>query len=200
MNDEEKRNELAVNAALQFIESEPAFIPIPENSKVIVEYLQNHSELLPTEIASYQQAFRACQDRLRFEHQMSAEEFKTAVVIPAWQKKQHDKPQPSQIDLTLKELFESHGFRDSLSNRAKVDRYMKDHNIEDYSLENLAHAVETLGDCLVLELSDAAIEQMPSHIYKKVIEQEFKEREANRPPATSEKPWGVNWTDWINSR
>jgi len=122
---EEEKSRLAVDAAVAFMDSEPAFIALPENSKVIVEYLQNHPELEPTEIASYQQAFRACHDRLRFEHQMSADEFKRAVVIPAWQKRQQDKPKPSEIDVTLKELFESHGFRDSLKNRAAVNQYLR---------------------------------------------------------------------------
>ncbi len=201
MNDE-LRNKLAVDAALAFMAAEPAFIAIPENSKAIVEYLENHPELPPIEIASYQQAFRACHDRLRFEHQMSAEEFKRAVVIPAWQKKQQDKPKLSEIDVTLKDLFESRGFRDSLKNRAAVNQYLRENNVEDFSLENLSRAVETLGDCLTLELSDAAIEQMPSDIYRKHIEQEFRERQAKQPtPQPSERPFGVrSWSEWIHSK
>jgi hypothetical protein len=202
MTPDEERNKLAVDAALAFMAAEPAFIAIPENSKVIVEYLENHPELQPTEIVSYQQAFRACRDRLRFEHQMSAEEFKQAVVIPACQKRQHDKPKPSEIDVMLKELFESHGFRDSVKNRAAVNQYMRDHDVEDFSLSNLAKAVEALGDCLALELSDAAIEQMPSHIYKKVVEQEFLGRQQKQPqPQPSERPFGVrSWSEWIHSK
>ncbi|MGC2197484.1 MAG: hypothetical protein WA628_22615 [Terriglobales bacterium] len=202
MTDEE-RNKLAVDAALAFMEAEPAFIAIPDNSKIIVGYLEQHPELSPVEVSSYRQAFSACRDRLRFEHQMSAQEFKEAVVIPAWQKKQQDKPIPSETDVMLKQLFESRGFRDSVKNRAKVGRYMKDHDIDDYSpdyLGNLGRAVETLGDCLALELSDAAIEQMPSHIYKKHVEQEFREREEKRPVKTSEKPYGISWSNWIHNR
>jgi len=200
MTDEEK-SRLAVDAALAFMAAEPAFIAIPTNSKVIVEYLESHPELEPIETASYHQAFRECHDRLRFEHQMSAEEFKQAVVIPTF-RKQQQKPQPSKSDLTLKDLFESRGFRDSVKNRAAVNQYLRENNVEDYSLENLSRAVETLGNCLALELSDAAIEHMPSHIYKKVVEQEFRERQQKQPqPQPSERPFGVrSWSEWIHNK
>ena len=79
---------------------------------------------------------------------------------------------------------------------------MRENNVEDFSLENPAHAVETLGDCLVLELSDAAIEQMPSHLYKKYVEQEFRERQSKQPqPKPSERPFGVrSWSEWVHNR
>jgi hypothetical protein len=133
---------------------------------------------------------------------MSAEEYKRAVVIPAWKKKQQDKPQPSEIDLTLKELFESRGFRDPVKNRAAVNQYVREHNLEDYSLENLAHAIETLSDHLGLELSEAAIEEMPSHLYKKHVEQEFKGWQAKQPePKPSERPFGVrSWSEWVHNK
>jgi len=199
---EEEKSKLAVDAALEFMAQRPEFIAIPSNSKIIVEYLQNHPELEPTEINSYHQAFRACHDSLRFEHQMSAEEFKQAVVIPAWQKRQRDKPKPSEVDVMLKEIFESRGFRDSVKNRAAVNQYLREQNIEDFSLEDLGRAVETLGDCLTLELSEDAIERMPSHIYKKVVEQEFRDRQAKQPqPQPSERPFGVrSWSEWIHSK
>jgi hypothetical protein len=198
---DETRNKLAVDAALAFMAAEPAFIAIPQNSKVIVQYLESHPELDPTAVASYEQAFTACHDRLRFEHQMSAEEFKHAVVIPAFQK-QKNKPKPSEIDVMLKDLFESRGFRDSLKNRAAVNQYLRENNVEDFSLEDLSRAVETLGDCLTLELSDKAIEEMPSHIYKKHVEQEFRERQQKQPqPQPGERPFGVrSWSEWIHSK
>jgi hypothetical protein len=201
MTDEEK-SKLAVIAALEFMAWKPEFIAIPENSKVIVQYLGSHPELDPTAVASYEQAFAACRDRLRFEHQMSAEEFKHAVVIPAFQKKQQDRPQPSEVDLMLKDLFESRGFADSLKNRAAVNQYLRENNVEDFSLEDLSRAVETLGDCLTLELSDKAIEEMPSHIYKKHVEQEFRERQQKQPqPQPGERPFGVrSWSEWIHSK
>jgi hypothetical protein len=204
MTEDEKSNR-AVDAALAFMAAEPAFIAIPENSRIIVEYFENHPELSPTEIAHYQQAFHACRDRLRFEHQMSASEYKNVVVIPAWKKKQQDKPQPNEIDLMLKELFEARGFRDSLSNRAKVGRYMKDRNIDEYSpdyLENLGHAIETVSEYPGLEPSDAAIAAMPSHEYRKIVEREFKERQAKQPqPKSSERPFGVrSWSEWVHNR
>jgi hypothetical protein len=202
---EDEKSKLALDAALAFMAAEPTFIAIPDNSKVMVEYFENHPELQPTEITSYQQAFRACRDRLRFEHQMSAAEFKQAVVITAWRKRQEPKPQPSETDVMLKELFESHGFRDSLSNRAKVGRYMKDHEIDNYSpdyLENLGHAIETLSEYPGLEPSDAAIAAMPSHEYRKIIEREFKERQEKQPqPKSSERPLGVrSWSEWVHNR
>ena len=201
MTDAEK-SKLALDAALAFMAAEPMFIAIPDNSKVIVDYLANHPDLDPTAISSYQQAFRICHDRLRFEHQMSADEFKKAVVIPAWKRQHQQKVQPSKIDLTLKDLFESRGFRDSLKNRAAVNQYLREQAVEDFSLENLAHAVESLGDCLVLELSDAAIEQMPSDTYKKHVEREFRDRLAKLPePQPSERPFGVrSWSEWIHSK
>ena len=201
MTDEEK-SRLAVDAALRFMESEPAFIAIPENSKVVVQYLEDHPELEPTAISSYQQAFQACRDRLRLEHNLSADEYRRVVVIPAWRKRQEPKPQPSEIDLMLKELFESRGFRDSLKNRAAVNQYLRENAVDDVSLEILSRAVETLGDCLALELSDAAIEHMPSHIYRKVVEQEFRERQQKQPqPQPSERPFGVrSWSEWIHSK
>jgi hypothetical protein len=199
MTDDEK-SKLAVIAALEFMARKPEFIALPQNSKVIVAYLESHPELDPTAVGSYEQAFAACRDSLRFEHQMSAEEFKRAVVIPAWQKRQQDKPKPSEIDVMLKEIFESRGFADCLSNRAKVDRYMKDHNIDDYSLENLGHAIETLSEYPGLEPSEAAIAAMSSREYRKIVEREFRENEAKRPSKAIDKPWGVNWSSWINNR
>jgi hypothetical protein len=196
---EGEKSKLALDAALAFMAAEPTFIAIPENSKAIVEYLENHPELLPTEIASYQQAFRACHDRLRFEHQMSAEEFKHAVVIPAFQKKRHNKPQPSDTDVMLKEIFESRGFADSVKNRATLNQYMREHDL-DYSMDNLGHAIETVSEHPGLEPSDAAIAAMPSHEYRKVVEKEFREREAKNPPKATDKPWGVNWSNWIHHR
>jgi hypothetical protein len=198
MTDEEK-SKLAVIAALEFMAWKPEFIAIPENSKVIVQYLGSHPELDPTAVASYEQAFAACRDRLRFEHQMSAEEFKRAVVIPAFQKKQQHRPQPSEVDLMLKDLFESRGFADSIKNRATLNQYMREHDL-DYSLGNLGHAIETVSEHPGLEPSDAAIAVMPSHEYRKIVEQEFRERESKRPPKANEKPWGVNWSSWINNR
>jgi hypothetical protein len=132
---------------------------------------------------------------------MSAEEFKRAVVIPAFQK-QKNKPKPSEIDVMLKDLFESRGFRDSLKNRAAVNQYLRENNVVDFSLEDLSRAVETLGDCLTLELSDKAIEEMPSHIYKKHVEQEFRERQQKQPqPQPGERPFGVrSWSEWIHSK
>src|SRR5258707_11679213 len=82
----------------------------------------------------------------------------------------------------LKNVFESHGFRDSLSNRAKVDRYMKDHEITDYSLENIGHAIQTVSEYPGLNPSDEAIAKMPSHEYRKIVEREFKELQAKNPP------------------
>jgi hypothetical protein len=198
MTDEE-RNKLAVDAALAFIAETPAFIALPENSKVIVQYLEAHPELNPVEISSYRQAFSACRDRLRFEHQMSAEEFKTAVVIPAWQKKQHEKPKPSDTDVMLKDLFESRGYADSVTNRAAINQYMREHGL-DVSLENLAHAIESVIEYPGLEPSEAAIAAMPSFEYRKIVEREFKEQQAKRAPTNSDKPWGVNWSNWINNR
>jgi hypothetical protein len=195
---EEEKSKLAVIAALEFMGRKPEFIAIPENSKVIVAYLENHPELDPTAVASYEQAFAACRDSLRFEHQMSAEEFKRAVVIPAWQKAQI-KPQPSDVDLFLKKLFEERGFRDSVKNRAAVSEYMREHGL-DYSEENLARVIQTLSEYPDLEPSDAAIAAMPSHEYKKIVEREFKEHQAKHPPTTSGKPFGVNWSNWINGR
>ncbi len=58
MTDEMQR-ELAVKAAHDFIAAEPAFIPIVENSQIIIQYFQDHPELNPIEISSYQQAFAA---------------------------------------------------------------------------------------------------------------------------------------------
>jgi hypothetical protein len=204
MTEDEKSNR-AVDAALAFMAAEPAFIAIPENSPIIVEYFENHPELSPTEIAHYQQAFHACRDRLRFEHQMSAQEYKTAVVLPIFQRRQQEKPQPSETDILLKEIFEAHGFRDSLSNRAKVGRYMKDHNIDDFSpnyLEHLGHAIETVSEYPGLEPSDAAIAVMPSDTYRKYVEQEFRERQAKQPqPKPSERPFGVrSWSEWVHNR
>jgi len=195
---EEEKSKLAVIAALEFMSRKPEFIPLPQNSKTIVAYLENHPELDPTAVASYEQAFAACRDSLRFEHQMSAEEFKHAVVIPAWQKAQI-KPQPSETDVMLKELFESRGFSDCVKNRATLNQYMREHNL-DYSMENLGHAIETVSEYAGLELSDAAIAAMPSHEHRKIVEREFKEQQAKHPPTTSGKPWGVNWSNWINGR
>jgi hypothetical protein len=195
----EEKSRLAVIAALEFMTRKPEFIAIPENSKVIVQYLESHSELDPTAVASYEQAFAACRYRLRFEHQMSAEEFKTVVVIPAFQKKQQDRPQPSEVDLMLKDLFESRGLADCVKNRAAINQYMREHAI-DVSLESLAHAIESVSEYPGLEPSDAAIAAMPSHEYRKVVEREFHERQSKRPPTTSDKPWGVNWSNWINNR
>jgi hypothetical protein len=198
MTDEEK-GRLAVDAALAFMAETPAFIAIPGNSKIIVEYLQSHPELDPTEVNSYRQAFSASREHLRFEHQMSSAEFLQAVVVPAFQKRQREKPKPSEIDVVLKEIFESRGFADSIKNRATLNQYVREHDL-DYSLENLGHAIETVSEHPGLEPSDAAIAAMPSHEYRKIVEQEFRERESKRPPKANEKPWGVNWSSWINNR
>lgn len=201
----EEKSKLALDAALEFMKSEPAFVPTSDNSKVIVEYFESHPEISPMTVSSYRQAFAACRDRLRFEHQMSALEYRNAVVIPAWRKQQQEKPQPNEIDLMLKEVFEAHGFRDSLSNRAKVGRYMKDHDIDDYSpdyLEHLGHAIETVSEHPGLEPSDAAIASMTSHEYRKIVEREFKERQANHAqPRPSDRPFGVrSWSEWVHNR
>jgi hypothetical protein len=196
---EQERNELAVDAALAFMAETPAFIATPGNSKIIVEYLQNHPELDPTEVNSYRQAFSASREHLRFEHQMSAAEFLQAVVVPAFQKRQHEKPKPSEIDVMLKEIFESRGFADSVKNRAAINQYMREHGL-DVSLENLAHAIESVSEYQGLEPSDAAIAAMPSHEYRKIVEREFREQQEKRPPTTSAKPFGTNWSNWINSR
>jgi hypothetical protein len=195
---EDEKTELAVNAALAFIAAETKFVAIPSNSEIIVEYIETHPELNPTAVSTYHQAFEACRDRLRFEHQMSAEEYKNAVVIPVWKKKRQQKPQPSETDALLKDIFQSHGFRDCLSNRAKVDRYMKDHGIDDYSLENLSHAIQTVAEHPGLEPSDAAITAMPSSELKTYIEREYKEQQANQKRLESTKPFGVSWSNWLN--
>ena len=163
-------------------------IAVPANSEIIVEYLLDHPELSPVEVSSYHQAFEASRDRLRFDHQMSSEEYKQAVVIPVWKKKQQDKPQPSEIDLILKELFESRGFRDSLTNRAPCHRYPQEHAIDDCSLENLSHLIDTVIKYPGLELSDQAIDALPSREFRKYVEQEFKRRQAKQPPKSSDKP------------
>jgi len=199
MTDDEKSS-LAVDAALAFMAAEPTFVAIPGNSEIIVEYIEAHPELDPTAVGTYQQAFVACRDRLRFEHQMSAEEYKNAVVIPVWKKRQQQKPQPNEIDSMLKDLFESHGCRDTLANRAKVDRYMREYGIFDYSLENLNHAIQTVAEHPGLEASDAAIAAMPSSELKKYIEREFKELQSKNPPKPSTKPIGINWSNFLNGR
>jgi len=94
---------------------------------------------------------------------------------PVWNKKRQEKPQLSETDVMLKELFESHGFSDTLTNRAKVDRYRKDHGLTDYSLETIGHAIDTVAEHLGLEPSDEAIAKMSSHAYRKIVEREFKE-------------------------
>jgi hypothetical protein len=199
MTDEEQR-ELAVDAALAFMAAEPTFIAIPENSRLIVEYIEAHAELDPTTVSTYRQAFHASRARLRFEHHMSGDEYRQKVVIPVFQKRQREKPKLSETDALLKDIFESHKFRDSLSNRAKVDRYMREHGIVDYSPENLSHAINTVAEHPGLEPSDAAITAMPSSELKKYIEREFKEQQAKNPPKTSDKPFGVNWSNWLNGR
>jgi hypothetical protein len=197
---DEQRNKLAVEAALAFMTAEPAFVAIPENSKVIVEYLESHPELNPVEMNSYQQAFRACRDRLRFEHQMTSSEFLKAVVVPAW-RKQQQKPRPSDVDVFLKRLFEGRGIGDSTRNRALVSQYMREHNL-DYSEENLTRVIETLSEYPGLEPSDDAIEKMPSSEYKKIVEKQFREWQAEQPqPKPSERPFGIrSYSDWLHSR
>jgi len=100
----------------------------------------------------------------------------------------------------LKDLFETRGHRDSMKNRAAVDRYMREHKIDDYSLENLGHAIETVADYPGLEPSDAAIAKMPSHEYRKIVEREFKELQEKSPPKPSTKPIGINWSNFLNGR
>jgi hypothetical protein len=87
-------------------------------------------------------------------------------------------------------------------NRAAANQYMREHYLEDYSFENLTHAIETLSDHLGLELSKAAIEEMASHLYKKHVEQGFKEWQAKQPePKPSEGPFGVrSWSEWVHNK
>jgi len=61
MNEDEKST-LAVDAALAFMAANPTFVAIPENSTVIVEYIETHPELDPVAVSTYQQAFVACRD------------------------------------------------------------------------------------------------------------------------------------------
>jgi len=197
---EEEKSKLAVIAALEFMAAEPAFIATEENSAVIVEYLQQHFELDPCDIRSYHHAFAACRSRLRLEHQMSSEEYRRSVVVPAW-RKQQQKPQPSDVDLFLKKLFEERGFRDSVKNRAAVSEYMREHDL-DYSEENLGRVLQTLSEYPGLEPSDDAIEKMPSSEYRKILEKQFREWQAEQPqPKPSQRPFGIrSYSDWLHSQ
>jgi hypothetical protein len=101
----------------------------------------------------------------------------------------------------LKKLFEERGFRDSVKNRAAVSEYMREHGL-DYSEENLARVIQTLSEYPGLEPSDDAIEKMPSSEYKRIVEKQFREWQAEQPqPNKSERPFGIrSYSDWLHSR
>jgi hypothetical protein len=106
---EQDTNQAMKNAARAFTELHPEYITCPENLEPMMDYLVEHPDLDKTAVASYEEAFRATRDKLRLKNlppleptttdadfeRLSADEYKTRVVIPEFQKlNQSGEPSP----------------------------------------------------------------------------------------------------------
>ena len=224
MNQQDK---FAQSAAALFVSRHPEYKVVPENWEVMrsaLEELHNAGyDMRAT--TTYETAFENCRDRLQLQEtapatalsydelsmeQLAALSPKELDRVPdrvlrklaSWEATQRMKPQPSDTDLMLKELFQSHGLADSAFNKAKVAKFMDEHGL-DYSLENLTSVIQQLRDHPPgLEVSDAVVENLDSETYKNVVViPEWKEQQAKQPkPEPSRVPIGVRYTSWLHNQ
>ena len=178
-----------------------------------MDYLVEHPDLDKTAVASYEEAFRATRDKLRLKklppleptttdadfERLSADEYKTRVVIPEFQKL-NQSGEPSPMDDAF---WGAHPLiARSAYNARLLFEWLTAQQLKP-SLANLHTAYEQIASGwgnARLVLSERAIEEMPCSEYRGYVEREFRKNHSNQTPQQSNKPLGVSWSRWINER
>jgi hypothetical protein len=223
MNNLNVDRSFATAAALEFTRQYKLYIPNQHNSELMGRELARlvlEEGADPHALETYRQAFSNVREHLELREPEERKSFNEMTPEELFALSPEDKdrlstanlkrlanyelqrtrqrPELSEADTILRQLFEDQGWADSNENKAVVGRWMNKRGLDD-SPANLSTAILACESSLAP--SEKALDDMPSDEYRKaVVEPEFRKRQATQPRRESGQPWGVKYTEWIHNR
>jgi len=226
MSDQTYNYDFVEAAAKEFMQQNPAYVPTAANFKKLTDEVSTliaEENADPQTVATFTKAFHRCAGKLELKvadpiktfDEMTVEELQT--LSPKEKDKLPDhllkrmanhelaekrkRPQLSEVDVTLRELFSEAGYADSNVNKATVHRWMQAKQLG-YSLSNLRLGIEENSD--QLDLSAAALDRMSADDYKnRIVLPDFKKQQAakaKQPTHERGNPPGFSYVSWLHNQ